>query len=93
MDLEEMVFVKDNLMTLLLISTKYSIPVNVSKPIEFSELYDNIINDSSNEFVSDLMDFIKKVLPNRKSNDTNDFTDGRVREYVLRFYQVANFIR
>ena len=85
MDLENMVFRKGQPDDFITISTKYSIPVNVSKPIEFSELYDNIINDSNNQFVSDLMDFIKKVLPDRKSNDTNDFTDSRVREYVLRF--------
>ena len=90
-DLNEMVFRKGQPDDFITISTKYSIPVNISsKPIPFNELYDVIINNSNNvvkEKIDLMMDFINKVLPNRRrSNDPENVrSDDRVRNYVLRF--------
>ena len=68
------------------ISTNYSLPVTKNEmPISLDKLEERVLKTQHfKELNSDMNDFISQVLPNRKTSN-NQWTDDRVRKYVMRF--------
>ena len=68
------------------ISTNYSLPVTKNEmPISLDKLEERVLKTQHfKDLNNDMNEFISQVLPNRKDSN-NEWTDDRVRKYVMRF--------